>query len=102
MIITLFTILIGIALFMVVIGFATDTMVFATIGFFLIFLLSFSLINPSLEYSSGVNVTQVGNTSVVINTYTLYLDSTQYGIYLAIASALGMILCFIQKKRSLL
>ena len=87
---------------MIVIGFATDTMVFATVGFFLIFLLSFSLINPSLQYTSGVNVTQVGNTSVVLNTYTTYLDSTQYGVYLAIASALGMILCFVQKKRALL
>ena len=80
---------------MIFIGFFSDTMVFSMVGFFLIFLLSFTLINSSLQINNGYNITEVGATTVVTPNYSLFTDGKQYGIYLGIASAVGMILTFI-------
>jgi hypothetical protein len=97
MIIELFAILVGIGLVMVIVGFSTDTMVYSTVGFLFLFLISFTLIGSSLQYQSGSNVTDSGTTMSIVNIYSNYGENTRtYGIYMAIASGLGMTLTFIQ------
>jgi hypothetical protein len=97
LIIELFAILVGIGLVMVIVGFSTDTMVYCTVGFLFLFLISFTLINSTLQYQSGSNVTDSGTTMSIVNIYSTYGDNTRtYGIYMAIGSGLGMILTFIQ------
>lgn len=102
MMLELFALLTAIAVIMIIIGFFTDTMVFATIGFFFLFLLSFNLIGNGLQHETSIIVTEVNSTSTSVESqYTTYADSTKtLGIYLAIGSSAGMVLCFLQKKKS--
>ena len=100
MILELFSILLIISLAIMIIGFVKEVMVYATVGFFFVFLLSFVLINNQLEYPSGATVNEVNATSTQISyNYSYFPDSTKtYGIYLAIASAAAMALTLLFNK----
>lgn len=108
MLITIFGILIFAFLALVFIGFFTEVSAISTIGFFLLFLLSFTLINNNLEYQSGYqeswmkdvrccsNITNYAyDTNTVTFSYTSVSDTRSMGIYLAVGSAVGMILVLI-------
>lgn len=100
MILELYAILMLVSLTLVYLGFYTETKVLATVGFFFIFLLSIPLINNALQYESGVTVNEINSSSTVITyQHSTFSDPTRtYGIYLALASAIGMILTFIIGK----
>jgi hypothetical protein len=100
MLLELFAILISIALVIIIIGFFSDTMVLSTIGFFFIFLLSFTLIGNNLEHQTGTTELIDGNLTTITNVYSVYSDSTKtIGIYLAIGSSVGMVLSFLSKTK---
>lgn len=107
MIIIVFGVLVGIALVMIYLGYAIDIPIYSTVGFFLMFMLSLNLINNNLEYQTGYteaitkdvrccsNITNYAYDSNII-TYTYANAETRViGIYLAIASGIGMILVLI-------
>jgi hypothetical protein len=110
MILVLFGFLLALSFILVIIGLIkTEHTELSIIGFFFIFLLSFTLINNNLEYSTGENTTisysYINNSlkiepwtpNYIINTsketkiynYTNY-GNHNIGYYLALASALGM------------
>jgi len=116
MILALFGVLMAIGLILIILGLVIrEHTELALIGFLFIFLLSFELINGTLEYQTGIeNVYKYGNNftgyhwdydySTLPNTnndiylfhvteynqYTFYQNRTM-GIYLAIISIIGMI-----------
>lgn len=106
MILNLFLVFIGIALVLIALGlFRPEHSELAIIGFFFLFLLSFNVINGTLEYPIWTNTTnyyhynETGNPSnpdVItsihseeVPVYATYQDH-YYGVYLAIVSALGL------------
>jgi hypothetical protein len=102
MILTLYGFLIAVSLVLIIIGLARPTeSAQAIIGFTFLFLLSFVLINGTLEVETGANVTSnlIYNGSDVIATsqnvqytYTNFNDTTSHrlGIYFAFGSGLGL------------
>lgn len=83
----------------------------AILGFFLLFLLSLIVLNGTLEYPTGANISttygytgdKVTSTSQTINdNYNTFSDTTSHniGYYLAIASAIGMVGVFYSLRRS--
>lgn len=102
MILTLWTTLALFSLVLIVIGLVKpDESAQAIIGFFFLFLLSFPLINGSLEIETGANITTTfsydvsgnvnGSLQNVDYDYTLWKDTTSHniGYWLAIASSVG-------------
>lgn len=112
MILTLYGLLVCIALVMVIVGLAKPSeSAQAIIGFFLLFLLSLVIINGNLEYETGAEInttytytgSQVtGTDQIVNNQYAFFDDTTSHrvGYYLAIASAIGMFGVFFSLRRS--
>lgn len=91
MLIELFVILLVTSLALVIIGYAVDLRILAVVGFFFIFLLSFTLINNDLEYETGASLSFSGNSTTVTYTYNSFSNNTfQYGLYMAVVGALGM------------
>ena len=101
MLLELFALLVGIAIILIILGFTSDTMVFSTIGFFFLFLLSFNLINNELQRDGTVTITEINDSvTTVEKTISVYPDSTKtMGIYLAIGSSAGLILSFLSKTK---
>ncbi len=101
MILTLFSVLISIAFFVVWLGFNYDDNGYRIVGFFFVFLLSLVLINNQLSYKSG-NTFSVNGSMVVGTTdvYTSYTDTSSHwiGYFLAIASSIGMITAWMYPK----
>lgn len=96
MIILIFAVLTGIALIMIYLGYAIDIPVYSTVGFFLMFMLSLNLINNNIQYQSGkVETITAVNITTHVNSYATVSDTKSFGIYLAIASAVGMVLVFL-------
>ena len=103
MILTLFGVIVTIALVLIVIGLSRPTeSAQALIGFFLLFLLSLTILNGNLEYDVGATInttytytgSQVTATDqTVTNQYAFFDDTTSHrvGYYLAVASAIGLI-----------
>lgn len=112
MILTLYVVLIAIALVLIILGLAKPAeSAQAIIGFFLLFLLSLIIIGGNLEYATGADInttytytgSQVTATDqIVTNRYSNFNDSTshQVGYYLAIGSAIGMFGVFFSLRRS--
>lgn len=103
MILTLFGVLVAIALILIGLGlFNPNESAQAIIGFLLLFFLSLIILNNGLEYESGsiINTTYSYNAGevyktdqVITNTYDLYNDDSTHrvGWYLTLASAVGLI-----------
>lgn len=108
MILTLFGVLVFIAVVLVIIGLARPTeSAQALIGFFLLFVLSLVIISGNLEFETGsqINTTYTYDTSNLVNgtsqqiayTYSPFVDATGsntahwIGYYLALASAIGFV-----------
>lgn len=101
MILSLYLGLVGVALVMIVIGLTRPSeSAQALVGFFFLFLLSFVVLNGNLEYKVGSNSTidysyTAGNltqqTELQRDHYSQFNDtlSHRYGVYLAIAAAVG-------------
>lgn len=101
MILTLYGFLLCIGLILVIIGLIKpNESAQALIGFFFLFLLSFPLMSGEVEYKTGENTTTTyayvsGNLTsteeVLKHSYTPFNDnlSRRFGLYLAIASAVG-------------
>jgi len=99
----LFTVLIGVALVLVVVGLSKPSeSAQALLGFFLIFVLAFVPMLGNLQYQSGETVltnysyngSLIASTlEVATNTYSNYSDSSAgtYGKWLAFAGAVGFI-----------
>ena len=112
MILTLFGVLVGIALVLVSIGiFKPEESALAIIGFVLLFLLGVVIINGTLEYETGsiVNSTYTYSGSIVTKTdqvitnqYDYFNDNTskQVGYYLSIVSFVSFIGVIIALRRS--
>lgn len=120
MILEIFGVLTALSILMIFIGSlkTVDNPAFKTLGFFFLFLLSFTFINYDLEYKSGSTETfsymcfscdgssvpsLAGNTSLItsitsVYDYTAFTDQTSrtIGIYFAIGSAVGMVLSFLE------
>lgn len=111
MILELFLSLIGIFFVMIYLGYKAETPLFAMLGYFFIFLLSFTLIFENLEIKNGyTEITSRDNaccnasgtardTNAVTYTYTTVTGTKNYGIYLAIGSAVMFILTLIQATK---
>lgn len=126
MILVLFGFLLALSFLLVIIGLIkTEHTELSLIGFFFIFLLSFTLINNNLEYKIGstesytysclcCDENRVSNSSLVCSSnstnlvVTDTLNSDVYGsygnhnigYYLAVASALGMAIVLYSLKRT--
>lgn len=85
---------------MIVIGFWKDFLIYSSIGFVIIFLLSFVLITKSLEFETGMTMTTSGSTTDIVYNYETYQgDSRQIGIYVGTSSAFGFVLSLLEGKR---
>jgi len=104
MILTLFGVLIAISLVFILIGLIKpDESAMALVGFVFLFLLSFIVLNGSLEYQVGNNINttygydasdRVNFTSqAVIDNYQKFSDSNSHtmGYYLVIISVVGFV-----------
>jgi len=102
MILSLFVVLIGIALILIIIGLVKHTeSAQAIIGFAFLFLLSFIVMGGNLQYEVGVNVTSnyvydvngtlIDTNQQIDNIYDNFDDSTSFkmGLYLAVLSVVG-------------
>lgn len=92
---TFFILLIALALILVTLGFVTDAAVLSLVGFAFLFLLSFNLMNGTVEYRVGevTNFTTVNGTlttTAMGYSYAPFQDHT-YGFYLAIAAVFGFV-----------
>lgn len=102
MILTLFVLLVCLALAAIALGYLTDVPVYTLTGFAFMFLLSSLILFGNLEYRTGDSTTTTGNTSVLTYTYAVFNASTGsvlglalnhiIGLYLAVASALGFVI----------
>lgn len=100
MILELFVALMVISAFFIWLGYKFDTRAFTTVGFLFIFLLSVIVVSNNLQTQTGNIITQNGSTSTVTATYTFYNDTSSHyiGYFMAIASAIGMILSFFERE----
>lgn len=98
MILELFVVLIAIFLIMIYLGYHAETPLYSMIGYFFIFLLSFTLIGNNIEYRTGQTDTTNNaiNVTTTVYSYTKYADSKTYGYYLAVSSAVMFVLTLIQ------
>ncbi len=122
MILSLFLVLMFIAIFLIVISFWTRESVYSVIGFIFIFVLSTTiLLSGNLQYSSGYSmqvlapcdnncteVRQDGNISyavvtnvVLTDTYDYFDDASSkwFGIWLSIISAIGFVIEMMNIKK---
>jgi len=111
MILTLFAVLVTISIVLVVLGLTRPTESYqAVVGFFLLFLLSLTILNGNLEYESGaiINTTisytgslATSTDQTVTNQYSNFNDATsrRVGYYLAVVSAIGMIGVFFSLRK---
>ena len=102
MILSLYVILVGIAVILILIGLLKpEESAQSLVGFLFLFLLSIILLNGNLEYETGINTslnlnydvngTLTSTDQIVSYTYEDFSDTTSHriGYYLAIASAVG-------------
>ena len=110
MILTIFGFLFCISLLFVVIGlWKPEHSEMAIIGFFFLFLLSFPIMQGTLQYETGANTTSIYNyntTGVLISSSkvtTLNYDFFQehnIGYWMAILSSVGMIIMFVSLRKT--
>ena len=103
MLLEVFGMLTVVSLFLVALGYFVETKVLSTVGFFFLFLLSFMLINGTLEHKTGEVMTPNTGTNGTTTTYSYSQVGTgdsikTYGIYLAILSGVGISLSLIFNK----
>lgn len=108
MILTLFIVLMLIALSLIIISILTKEGVFSIIGFIFIFFLSVFVFMPgnlTIPSGSNVNLTISGSsvTGTITDSYTDFNDTTSqwFGRWLAIISAIGLVLSLIEYTRLL-
>lgn len=102
MILTLFVLLIALALAAIALGYLTDVPVYTLTGFAFMFLLSSMILFGSVEYRTGDASTVSDNTTTLTYTYAAFDASSGdvlglalnhiIGLYLAVASALGFVI----------
>lgn len=102
MLLTVWAILVGLCLVLIVVGLARPTeSAQALIGFFLLFLLSLSFLNSGLDYKTGytesydyLNISNPSdlhvNTIITTDNYTTY-ENHNMSLWLTFASAIGFI-----------
>lgn len=91
MILEVFGIFVLLSIALIFLGFHVNVMAYSLIGFLFLFLVSFTLINSSLQYETGATVTDVAGVQTVEYQYTTFTDNSHYyGYYLAVASGIGM------------
>jgi hypothetical protein len=113
----LFSLFIGISALIITLGlYRTEHSEFVLIGFFFLFLLSFTLINGNLEYQTGEssleryfyqpdNITLVAVELNTTYTYSTFSDETELfntnraGYWLAVISGLGFAITLFSFKR---
>lgn len=102
MILELFVVLLLVALVAIGLGYFTGDPHYAYVGLFFLFVLGIVLFSNNVEYTSGMNVTTVGATTTVtyINTSFTGDYARWFGIFLSVASGMGMGLLMINFKRS--
>lgn len=94
MILALFTVLIAISLAFIVVGLMKqDKHEMALVGFVLLFLLSFVILNGQLQYEIGANLTTSGNNTYVVYNNAFYSGSNAHtmGYYMVIISFVGFV-----------
>jgi hypothetical protein len=114
----LFSLFIGISALIITLGlYRTEHSEFVLIGFFFLFLLSFTLINGNLEYQTGEssleryfyqpdNITLVAVELNTTYTYSTFSDETELfntnraGYWLAVISGLGFAITLFSFKRT--
>jgi len=114
MILSLFVVLVGISLVLIIIGLVRPTeSAQALVGFFFLFLLALIIVGGSLQYETGINTTStygynvngtlVSTDQSVMYNYANFDDTTSHriGYYLALASAVGFIgvFCSVAKTK---
>lgn len=110
MILSLFVLLLILALLLIGLGYAVNESAYSIVGFVFIFVLSASALIPNtLEYKTGdavqVNYTYSGGVPVssqasIDSVYDSYPNTRWFGIWVAILSGMGITISIVELKKS--
>ena len=98
MMIDIYFLMLAIVIILLAIGYTTKQIYMLMLGYALLFLLAVSLMTVGIDFHSGINMTDVGATTVITDTYTTYTDS-KIGLYLAVCSMVAFVVTVFQWRR---
>ena len=100
MILEIFTILFIISLIMIGLGQYLEADILKIFGFFLWFILGMAMTTEGgIEYKSGDNITEIGDTTVVTPNYNTY-ENRLISVFMAIVGVMGITLTLVDIRKA--
>ena len=98
MIISIFVVMLLIVVLLLGVGYPTNQIYMLFLAYGLLFVLAVVLMTSGIDYATGKNITEVGATTVVTDTFSVYSDA-RMGLYLAVISVAAFTVTAFQWRR---